>query len=87
MAQCCVVSICSSRTSGHRIPKDPELHRKWLVAISGQKFKPSDHSRVCTEHFTGKFHSSSMHLSLRTPVLLNNSPIIRLSNIHEQCQD
>ncbi|KAJ8919263.1 hypothetical protein NQ315_003847 [Exocentrus adspersus] len=27
------------------------------------------------------------HLSLRTPVLLNNSPIIRLSNIHEQCQD
>ncbi|KAJ8911464.1 hypothetical protein NQ315_014549, partial [Exocentrus adspersus] len=24
---------------------------------------------------------------LRTPVLLNNSPIIRLSNIHEQCQD
>ncbi|KAJ8912422.1 hypothetical protein NQ315_006088 [Exocentrus adspersus] len=26
-------------------------------------------------------------IHLRTPVLLNNSPIIRLSNIHEQCQD
>ncbi|KAJ8913142.1 hypothetical protein NQ315_006060 [Exocentrus adspersus] len=34
-----------------------------------------------------KFIHQINYILLRTPVLLNNSPIIRLSNIHEQCQD
>ncbi|KAJ8916135.1 hypothetical protein NQ315_004502 [Exocentrus adspersus] len=33
------------------------------------------------------FYWAPIGIHLRTPVLLNNSPIIRLSNIHEQCQD
>ncbi|KAJ8916312.1 hypothetical protein NQ315_005007 [Exocentrus adspersus] len=33
------------------------------------------------------YQEPSPNEGLRTPVLLNNSPIIRLSNIHEQCQD
>ncbi|KAJ8912649.1 hypothetical protein NQ315_012725 [Exocentrus adspersus] len=36
---------------------------------------------------TGRWFLSVYMFELRTPVLLNNSPIIRLSNIHEQCQD
>ncbi|KAM7296421.1 uncharacterized protein ISCGN_021579 [Ixodes scapularis] len=39
----------------HRVPKDPELKRKWLSALNRKDFKPTEHTRVCSAHFvTGK---------------------------------
>ncbi|CAN7943595.1 unnamed protein product [Ixodes hexagonus] len=39
----------------HRVPKDPELKRKWLSALNRKDFTPTEHTRVCSAHFvTGK---------------------------------
>lgn len=51
MTSCCVVPMCSSRTSGHRFPKDKNLKKKWLVAIRRDNYEPTQFSRLCKKHF------------------------------------
>jgi len=52
MVSCYCVPKCSNRIKGHRFPKDELLKKKWLIAIRRDKFKPTEHSRVCKAHFT-----------------------------------
>ncbi|KAG5861289.1 hypothetical protein JTB14_030150 [Gonioctena quinquepunctata] len=42
MPQCCVVLDCSSKTSGHRFPKDSALRKAWIIAIRRDEFTPTD---------------------------------------------
>ena len=47
----CVVYGCKLR-GGHKFPKDPALRKAWLARIRREStFKPSEHSRVCRDHF------------------------------------
>ncbi|KAG5277263.1 hypothetical protein AALO_G00115550 [Alosa alosa] len=41
---------CHPRTF-HSIPSDPERRRAWLVGLHREKWTPSSHSRVCSDHF------------------------------------
>ena len=54
----CVVPGCDGTDPGrYQFPKDPELNRKWRIAIKregasgSQPWKPSEYSRVCGTHF------------------------------------
>ena len=51
MVTCCCVPGCSKRSSGHKFPKDKSLWKQWLHAIRRAKFKPSEFSRICSDHF------------------------------------
>ena len=46
----CSVPKCSNR-GGHRYPSDPELKKKWIIAIKRDKWTPTNSSVVCKEHF------------------------------------
>ncbi|XP_063311629.1 uncharacterized protein LOC134611565 isoform X2 [Pelobates fuscus] len=46
--------------------KDPELLSKWLAAIDGKNWKPSDSCRICSDHFTDKDY---MHPGAEIPHL------------------
>lgn len=35
----------------HRFPADPELRRRWVIAINRKGFAPTASSRVCSQHF------------------------------------
>jgi hypothetical protein len=58
----CVAVGCTSGYDGkdydsgrrptlHRFPKDEDILRRWLRAISREDFRPSQCSRVCSNHF------------------------------------
>ncbi|XP_041979066.1 THAP domain-containing protein 1-like [Aricia agestis] len=52
MPQSCAVPTCSTKTGGHKFPKDEIRLKQWLVAIRRERYTPSYYSRVCKDHFT-----------------------------------
>ena len=36
------------------MPRDPSMHRCWVLKISRKDWKPTNYTRVCSEHFVGK---------------------------------
>ncbi|KAL1416270.1 hypothetical protein MTO96_028103 [Rhipicephalus appendiculatus] len=61
-AYCCVplckqygyLDSCGCKVSFHRFPNDPEMRKKWLVAIKreeGPLFRVSNTTKVCSNHF------------------------------------
>ncbi|KAJ8914201.1 hypothetical protein NQ315_015974 [Exocentrus adspersus] len=81
--------------------KREKLYFYWVSRAQGTDDHTDDEMNQSKLHFSSmriaRLYSCETDLceiciltsieKLRTPVLLNNSPIIRLSNIHEQCQD
>ena len=51
MKTCCCVPGCSKKSVGHIFPRDKLLKKKWVHATKRAHFKPSAHSRVCSDHF------------------------------------
>lgn len=54
---CCVPKCtgsarCNSVLSFHTFPKDGELQKKWVINIRRDCFKITDHTRVCSRHFS-----------------------------------
>lgn len=57
----CVAYGCNNRKkktedvgrtiSFHRFPTDPNLREKWIRAIRRDNWQPSNHSRICSDHF------------------------------------
>ena len=68
----CVVKGCSSK-SGYSFPTDPELNRKWRIAVRGEDmtattstdakksaWRPTLYSQVCGNHFKPEDFQESM---------------------------
>lgn len=62
----CVVYQCTNRqgerardngVSFFRFPKDSKKRKAWVRAINRDEWVPTEFSRVCSEHFTGGWHS------------------------------
>ena len=58
MPTTCAIPGCDGVDPGrYQFPKDPELNRKWTIAIKrdgvsgSQLWKPTQYSRVCGVHF------------------------------------
>ena len=57
---CCTVDCTNCFTKGSGVvffvfPVDPERKKKWINAISRNKWEPKSHDRLCGEHFvTGR---------------------------------
>ncbi|XP_035207555.1 THAP domain-containing protein 2-like [Stegodyphus dumicola] len=55
-ARCCVPG-CKENYKGQpkvsifRFPRDPDLRKKWIMAIHRKNFQPTKASRVCELHF------------------------------------
>lgn len=67
MTNCCVVN-CSNNPqrnknlSFHHFPnkkKHSAIHRAWLVKLKREKFVPTKHSVVCSDHFTENDYDQS----------------------------
>ncbi|XP_049876033.1 zinc finger protein 135-like isoform X2 [Pectinophora gossypiella] len=63
MGCCCCVKGCgnkndilkkdpNSTVSFHKFPTNPELKKKWLQAIGRPNWKPPNHARICSAHFS-----------------------------------
>ena len=55
---CCATYCSNSRNKQphleyYRIPKEKMLREKWLSLIRRKDFRPSDSTRLCSEHFVG----------------------------------
>ncbi|XP_077080745.1 uncharacterized protein LOC143733085 [Siphateles boraxobius] len=55
---CCAVSCDNSKSQRndkklkfYNIPKNPERRQKWISAIKRDHWTPTEHSRLCSEHF------------------------------------
>ena len=58
MVSSCTVFGCKNRWTKekpivkfHSYPKDPERRKRWLHAVRRVNFDPSDHVKICSEHF------------------------------------
>lgn len=55
----CCATYCSNRRTKqphlefYRIPKEKRLRDKWLSLIRRKNFRPSESTRLCSEHFVG----------------------------------
>ena len=54
-----------------RQEKFPDLSKKWMEFANDPDFKPSVHSRICIEHFDGKYVKSGK----RNHLIWDNLPI------------
>ena len=55
--QCCL-PYCKSGANGFKFPNaenHPELREKWIKFVSQVNFKPSEHTRICIEHFEEQY--------------------------------
>ena len=66
MPATCVVFQCSHRRneaskakgrSFFRFPEDKRKRRAWVKAINRENWQPSEHSRICSDHFVDGWHS------------------------------
>ncbi len=46
----CSVPNCHNR-GGHKYPSDPDLRKKWIIAVKRDKWTSTKHSLVCKAHF------------------------------------
>ena len=64
--------------SFYSFPIDPDRRKSWLVHLHRQKWKPSSHSRVCSDHFIeSDIDRTGQVVRLRTeaiPTRLKNLP-------------
>uniref|UniRef100_A0A6P7G7P2 THAP domain-containing protein 1-like n=1 Tax=Diabrotica virgifera virgifera TaxID=50390 RepID=A0A6P7G7P2_DIAVI len=67
MPQCCVVPLCSSRTSGHRFPKDSLMRKKWIIAIRRDKYVPTINARICNKHFVKTDYVLPLDSNVKNP--------------------
>ncbi|XP_041965645.1 THAP domain-containing protein 1-like isoform X1 [Alosa sapidissima] len=64
---CCAVGCNNSKSNkdGHtfyNIPKNKERRQKWIAAIKRDQWTPTEHSRLCNEHFiTGQKSENPLH--------------------------
>lgn len=70
MPQYCCVPLCTNNKSGHKFPKDPQLRKKWQIAIKrmsttnkNKLWEPGPHDVVCGNHFSSEDYTpdSSMY--------------------------
>ena len=55
--QCCL-PYCKSGANGFKFPNaenHPELREKWIKFVSQVNFEPSEHTRICIEHFEERY--------------------------------
>ncbi|KAK7476706.1 hypothetical protein BaRGS_00032043 [Batillaria attramentaria] len=83
MSSCCVAFGCSNRKiakgkSFHRFPKDEARRNQWIVALRRENFKPSEYSRICSDHFEEAcFDRTGQTIRLRdtaVPTIFNFPP-------------
>ena len=74
---CCAVS-CANRFSKdllinfHRFPKEDERKKKWIRAVSRDKWELKDHHRICSDHFvSGKPSKDPNHIDY-VPTVFND---------------
>uniref|UniRef100_A0A673JN47 THAP-type domain-containing protein n=1 Tax=Sinocyclocheilus rhinocerous TaxID=307959 RepID=A0A673JN47_9TELE len=53
---CCAVCCDNSKSQSngltfYNIPKNTERRQKWIAAIKRDHWTPTEHSRLCSEHF------------------------------------
>ncbi|XP_050023791.1 uncharacterized protein [Dermacentor andersoni] len=63
---CCAVG-CDRNTPDvtlHKFPVDKRLRAKWVAAVRRINWSPSEHSRLCSAHFTDECYELSVRLSL-----------------------
>ena len=58
MVNKCCLHYCKSGKNGFAFPHGdmyPDLREKWITFVSQLNFEPSQHTRICIEHFEEKY--------------------------------
>ena len=52
--------VKGQETRFFRFPRDPERRRRWVLAIRRREWQPTEHSRICSDHFVKGMDSQSI---------------------------
>ena len=78
----CSVPKCSNK-GGHTYPSDPELRKKWIIAVKRDKWTPTKNSVVCKNHFTKEDYITQTYYSNYTYLFIYPNMHINIQfNIH-----
>ena len=66
MPDYCCVPECKNTGTGHRFPKDPDMRKRWILAIkrldptTKKPWQPSKTSVVCKNHFVEDDYNNTL---------------------------
>ena len=69
---CCAYNSAKRYEKGgearfYRFPRDPERQRQWTLATKRKDWTPTEHTRICSDHFVKGVDIVDVQLNIERP--------------------